>query len=241
MSDLVMEVRRATREDAAAIASVNERAIRLTAAGHYSPGQIEAWASAVTTARAAAMIDDTLTFVALADGRVKGFANLVVPEGEVDQLYVDPAFGRRGVARALCAAVEAAATARGIARLTTTASLFAAPAFARFGYSEVRRVIRAFNGESFPVVLMAKTLVSEVSSDVSRSACAGDLVAQTAAVDEEMLAGGVANAGAVIRVGGHVLRPSNPPLGDDPPVLAVPPGRGFRRRIAPSRVRRRWP
>ena len=33
---------------------------------------------------------------------------------------------------------------------------------------------------------------------------------QTGAVDEELLVGGVANAGAVARVGGHVLRPSNP-------------------------------
>lgn len=210
MSGLVMEVRRAKREDADAIALVNDRSIRLTATGYYSPGQIEAWASGVSVGKVAAMIDDTVTFVAVVDRRVVGFANLVVPEGEVDQLYVDPAVGRRGVARALCAAIEAEATVRGIARITTTASLLAAPAFARFGYSEVRRVLRPFNGETFPVVVMAKALVSGVLNDVARSASEGDLVGQTGAVDEELLAGGVANAGAVTRVGGHVLRPSNP-------------------------------
>lgn len=36
------------------------------------------------------------------------------------------------------------------------------------------------------------------------------LRATLAAVDEEVLAGGVANAGAVLRSGGHVLRPANP-------------------------------
>lgn len=38
----------------------------------------------------------------------------------------------------------------------------------------------------------------------------GPSLDHTAGVDEEQLAGGVANAGSVVRVGQHVLRPSNP-------------------------------
>lgn len=41
----------------------------------------------------------------------------------------------------------------------------------------------------------------------------GRLVRQTGRVDEEVLAGGVANAGAVTRAGEFVLRPSNPHIG----------------------------
>jgi putative acetyltransferase len=156
--DPELEVRLAVPADADAVARVNERAIRLTATESYSPAQIEAWASPVSVAGAAAMIETTITFVGLLDGQVIGFANLVAPDGVVDYLYVDPDVGGRGVARALHAAVEAEAATRGILRLTTTASLLAAPAFTRFGYREVRRDVRAFNGESFPVVHMAKTL-----------------------------------------------------------------------------------
>jgi putative acetyltransferase len=137
---------------------VNERAIRGSTGGLYSAAQIDAWASPVNITATAAMIEDTITIVALVDGRVAGFASLVAAEAVVDMLYVDPDVAGRGVARALCDAVEAEAAACGLHQLTTTASLRAAPPFARFGYVEVSRDVRAFNGESFPVVHMAKSL-----------------------------------------------------------------------------------
>ena len=50
---------------------------------------------------------------------------------------------------------------------------------------------------------------------------------QTGPVDEEGLAGGVANAGAVTRVGDHVLRPSNRRHAVDPPVPGSVAADGF--------------
>ena len=54
-----------------------------------------------------------------------------------------------------------------------------------------------------------------------------------------MLHGGIANAGAVVRVGAHVLRPSNAHTDDDPRLPALPARAGLHRRAEPGRHRRR--
>ncbi len=138
-------VRRATTGDAAAVRDVIERAIRGSAASLYSPTQIEAWASGGSRHGVHRMIEETVSFVAEADGAVVGFTNL--DGGDVDQLYVDPEVGGRGVARAPYGAVEEEARRRRIRTPTATASLRAVPAFVRFGFAALERSERPFNGE----------------------------------------------------------------------------------------------
>ncbi len=46
-------------------------------------------------------------------------------------------------------------------------------------------------------------------------------------MEEQVLAGGVANAGRVVRVGDHVLRPSNPSTGSIHSLLASLHAAGF--------------
>jgi putative acetyltransferase len=150
-------VRRAVESDASSIRGVIERSIRYSAADVYTPAQIDAWAGGGSRQGVVTMIHTTVAFVAEANGRVVGFTNLV--GADVDQLYVDPEFGSRGVARRLYEAAEAAARGRGIHGLTASASLRAVPVFERFGFVEEARVDRSFNGESFSVVAMMKDLV----------------------------------------------------------------------------------
>ncbi|HLM96847.1 MAG TPA: GNAT family N-acetyltransferase [Acidimicrobiales bacterium] len=153
-----VEIRRALVSDADALLRVHERAIRISAAEVYDPEQIEAWASPLDVESSRLLIERTTTFVAVADGRVVGFASLVPSSAVLDQLYVDPDAGGRGVARSLCGAVEGEAVSLGLHRLTTTASLRAAPALSRLGYEELQPGERLFNGRRFPVVEMARTL-----------------------------------------------------------------------------------
>ena len=134
------------------------RAVRESASGFYSPEQIAAWADPVNEQGVRGSIERTFSVVAVVADRVVGFANLAGPE--VDQLYVDPGMGGRGVARALYQAVEQEAVARGLVSLSATASLRAAPVFERFGFAALERVDRRFNGQSFAVVRMGKQLAA---------------------------------------------------------------------------------
>jgi putative acetyltransferase len=149
-------IRRAIDDDAIAVREVVERAIRESAAALYSARQIDAWEGGGSRSGVAAMIGGTVAFVAELRGRVVGFANL--DGSDVDQMYVDPGFEGRGFARRLYEAVEWEARSRSLDCVTATASLRAVDAFTRFGFNEVRRTERSFNGESFAVVEMNKDL-----------------------------------------------------------------------------------
>ena len=115
-------------------------AIRESAAEHYEARQLAAWEARRTLEGHRRMIADTAAFVAVVDGRMIGFATVALAPvgalvaGEVDQLFVDPSYGGRGVARALLEAVATAARQAGLAELVTHASWRAAPVFDRLGY-----------------------------------------------------------------------------------------------------------
>ncbi len=130
-----MELRPYTEADAEATLIVFLRAIRETAAGNHTPDQVAAWAAqhGDPTAWAASRLA-AHTQVATIDGRVAGFTDLD-DDGYVDMLFVDPDFGRRGVATSMLTASIAVARQRGLLVLTTHASLTAKPLFERHGFA----------------------------------------------------------------------------------------------------------
>lgn len=149
-------IRRALPGDATEVRTVIERAIRGSAAGLYPPRALEAWASGRTVGAVRRMIEGTAGFVANVERALVGWANL--DGNEVDQLYVEPQAGGRGVARRLYEALERQARANGLEGLTAVASLRAEPAFRRFGFHELGRDELFFNGQTFTVVRMTKNL-----------------------------------------------------------------------------------
>ncbi|TFB76711.1 GNAT family N-acetyltransferase [Cryobacterium glaciale] len=120
--------------DGEATLDVFLRAIRITASSRYTPEQIAAWAPddmdivAWTAKRAR-----TATVVATNGVQVVGFTDLD-DRGYIDMLFVDPDFGRRGVASALLGWVLERADDRGLTELSTHASLVARPFFEKFGF-----------------------------------------------------------------------------------------------------------
>ena len=108
--------------------------MRETATADYSLEQVEAWAAnhgdlgSWAAARAASH-----TLLGIIDGHVAGFTDLN-DEGYIDMLFVDPRFGRRGVASTLLTSVVALALQQGLRALTTFASLTSRPVFARQGF-----------------------------------------------------------------------------------------------------------
>jgi GNAT superfamily N-acetyltransferase len=75
--------------------------------------------------------------VATVDGRVVGFASARRTGGsvaELDDLFVDPAWMRRGVARALMAATVARVKESGVTRLEVSANHHAVPFYEAIGF-----------------------------------------------------------------------------------------------------------
>ncbi|BDZ48345.1 acyltransferase [Frondihabitans sucicola] len=147
-----MHLRPYVPADAEPTLDVFRRAIRETAARDYSPEQIAAWSSDDSDRREwAARRAAADTVVAVDEGRVVAFID-VDGLGYIDMLFVDPAFGGRGIAAALLEVVTEAASTAGAESLTTHASLTARGFFERAGFvvvEEQRPVIRGVELTNF--------------------------------------------------------------------------------------------
>ena len=133
--------------DCPALAALFYETVHTVCTAHYTPAQLDAWAPAEGPALAAwdKSFRAHRTLVAELDGRLAGFGDLAPAAGYLDRLYVHKDLQGRGVATALCNALEQAAAGP----VVTHASVTARPFFARRGY----RVLRAQQVERRGVTL----------------------------------------------------------------------------------------
>ena len=131
-----MELRRYRPEDCPALGALFYGTVHAACAGEYTLRQLDAWAppEGVDLAAWNASLSAHLTLVAEEDGAIVGFGDMA-PDGYLDRLDVAHTHLRRGVASALCAALEAAMPAQ---RYTTHASRTALPFFLARGWRVVK-------------------------------------------------------------------------------------------------------
>jgi putative acetyltransferase len=159
-----VSVRRAREADAAVMCELSIDAITRSAAGSYDQRQRAAWAARRTPEGHRWMVRETSAFVALVGEEIAGFATVALrpvaalQAGEVDQLFVGPRHGRRGIALLLLEAVAAAGAAAGLAELVTHASWRAVPVFERAGYRRVAEEAVDVDGVTLTRALMRRPL-----------------------------------------------------------------------------------
>ena len=160
LNALAVTLRPYRPEDCPALAALFYETVHTVNAAHYTPAQLDAWAPACGPDLAAwdKSFRAHRTLVAELDGRLAGFGDLDPAAGYLDRLYVHKDLQGRGVATALCNALEEAAAGP----VLTHASVTARPFFARRGY----RVLRAQQVERRGVTL---------ANYVMEKAPAGDL------------------------------------------------------------------
>lgn len=131
-----MLIRPYVSADCPALARLFYHTVHRVNAADYSSRQLGVWATGqVDEAAWDASFLAHRTLVAEEDGRILGFADMTA-EGYLDRLYVAWDAQRRGVATALCDALEEACAAP---LLTTHASVTARPFFEKRGWRTVRR------------------------------------------------------------------------------------------------------
>lgn len=123
-------------EDLKEITELFYQTVHTVNARDYTPEQLDAWADGAPDLEGwnRSLLAHT-ALVAVEQGRIAGFGDIDAT-GYLDRLYVHRDFQRRGVATALCDALEQAAAGRDI---VTHASVTARPFFARRGYRTVRK------------------------------------------------------------------------------------------------------
>lgn len=157
-------VRPALVDDAAELQELSTEAILRSAAEHYTEAQLQAWAGRRSVQAHVRMIERTTAFVATDQDRIVGFATVALDDrhglapGEVDQLFVRPDAGGRGVARRLLSTVEQTARAAGLTELVTHASWRAVPVFQRLGFAPVEVETATVGAQELTRALMRKPL-----------------------------------------------------------------------------------
>ncbi|MGN0803421.1 MAG: GNAT family N-acetyltransferase [Candidatus Faecivicinus sp.] len=130
-----MEIRRYCPEDCREMAELFYETVHSVNAGDYSEAELNAWASGCVDLDAwnrSFLAHHTL--VAVESGAIVGFADMD-ENGYLDRLYIHREHQGRGIATALCDALEQDSSAN---RFTTHASITAKPFFEGRGYRAVR-------------------------------------------------------------------------------------------------------
>lgn len=152
-------VRRAGEEDCEGIWRVHKRAIREIASSHYTPEEIEAWASPRKSEHYVESIRNKEFYVAEEDGAVIGFGTLNHKQNEIEAVYVSPAVVRRGVGLAILRRLEERARDLGIKSLKMDASLNAVPFYKSAGYESQKEMKhRLASGVEISCIFMTKDL-----------------------------------------------------------------------------------
>ena len=163
-----MELRRCRVEDLAEIRALFTATILTVNRRDYTDVQVRAWAGAAREfPRRQSFFLDLYTLVALEGTQLVGYGN-IHESGYLDHLFVHRDHQGRGIATALCDALEAHAAAGGVERVTVHASLTARPFFLGRGYRLLREQKAEVGGVFLKNCAMEKPLVPGLESPVSR-------------------------------------------------------------------------
>ena len=130
----MITIRRATQRDRESIWNVHIRAIQEICKSHYSPKEIADWSEVLKPIRYNEPIKRGSFFVAVDDNVIVGFGNLNQDSGEIEAVYVAPAYVGRGVGRQILQALESVAREVGLTVLRLSSSLNAVQFYENAGY-----------------------------------------------------------------------------------------------------------
>ena len=160
--DNMISLRPYQPDDALVLLALFRDTIRRVNARDYGPDQIHAWASDdVDTTDWTDRFSGRFVVVAEVEGRQIGFAALE-PDGHTDKFYVSADHQRRGVGRALLAALVAEARRLRVVRLFTEASITACPFFMSQGFAVLAPQVVVCRGAAFINYRMEQLLVKPI-------------------------------------------------------------------------------
>lgn len=101
----------------------------------YTRDQLDVWTEGVNAADWNRSFLNRYSLVAVENGMIAGFGDIDLPTGYLDRLYVHKDFQSKGVATALCDALESAVNGR----VFVHSSITAKPFFEKRGYKTVKK------------------------------------------------------------------------------------------------------
>jgi len=163
---LLVQFRRAGREDMTSMWRVRTRAIQDIPRCHYGERDIARWASAPMPDGFGEVVAKMDVIVAERDGQVVGWGFLDKSAARLEAIFVDPGSQRGGIASRAVAILEGLAREAGIRRLSLSSTLNAVPFYERMGFE--RRTAAKYRhaaGFDLDCVLIEKDLDRREDTD----------------------------------------------------------------------------
>jgi ribosomal protein S18 acetylase RimI-like enzyme len=149
------EVRRARSNDVEAMIDVRSAAILGIRCGAYSRQQIEAWGERKSPK--AYFVEEHEFYVAAKEQCIVSYGELSLISKEIRAIYVNPAFGNRGIGSLILSKLESIAIQGGLEELRLEASLNAVPFYRRHGFLEQRRGTTVSRDQEMEYMIMVKS------------------------------------------------------------------------------------
>jgi putative acetyltransferase len=151
------QIRRAHAGDAEAICCLHVNSIRTVCANDYSSEQIEAWAGAKRPQHYVdALGRGEVMFIAEVPGAIAGFASMT--SDEIQGLYLNRQFLRRGIGKALLETMEREFVNQGMSKIRLFSTLTAEQFYLAQGFLAQKRTIILMNHVELPCIPMTKRL-----------------------------------------------------------------------------------
>jgi putative acetyltransferase len=144
------------------VARLTQVALDAIAGSGYTAEQIAAWSQNFTEDRMTQVLENDTVIVVEMDNVIAGFATLIdqgETAGNLDLLYVDPKFSRRGVGKRLIRAIEDEALRLDMTALWVDASAPAMHRLLQLGYRPREKNKKVIDSVIFENTWMMKTFL----------------------------------------------------------------------------------
>ena len=128
-----MAIRKARKDEARVILGIRNAAISHQCIGHYSPEDIEIWASVEATKQFIEVVENSF-YVASIDGCVVGTGMVNLESGKVDAIFVHPSHMRTRIGRQIVLYLEKLALDAGLTQLNLESTLNAVTFYRAQGF-----------------------------------------------------------------------------------------------------------
>jgi len=152
-----MEIRKYQETDSEEILQLFKETIFTINKEDYSQEQLGIWANSFRKEELNYRLENSLTFVAVTDGKIVGFGNLN-EQAVIDLLYTHKDFQGQGIASKILNKLESEAKLKGFNETYTEASITAKPFFEAKGYEVERKQEKPVKETIFINFIMRKKL-----------------------------------------------------------------------------------
>ncbi len=150
----MMNIRKATVDDAFAVMELHERSVLALCRVDYSPEQLKEWVDQSTFEKYQVRLENHRAYIAEYNDKMIGYVRWNPATDELCSIFVDSGYVRQGVATKLMQIAAEDAISHGVNEFWLDASLTAVPFYKALGWTYVKQALHG----SLQCVRMTKHL-----------------------------------------------------------------------------------